>query len=481
MKMITGVPSLLMVANLNLHLNVPLASAASAAAQESHNKWWGDYELETPVRGPRFFNPPPPRKAGFTYNDDFRMELKGTLDTGMGMTMQGSFDFDVDVESKIQQGDDGIGSLKVEMTMENLVTNLNGVMFHLHCDSNDPKNSDHPDCDELLALVGSKETVETDANGDVVRITTFDGITLNAEQLGLNDSNNDNDSNNQGSPELTPPNGGDTTLDGKFQAQQFAASMHFDKHQEIVKLLPDHAVNPGDSWIDNVDMNGLGVFKGTSYLKGYTTDYKDGSDVAVFYFEGSLHLDMSAVAQLLGQNDDPEDPDIAASLPKSMTDAKITTAIFWDVEDEMPRWVQANVTTTLEIANPMAEDDADESTMQVPLELQFDLASDILVRPPPPTAAEAAAAAAESTTPKDTTATSSAALSSTATERDETMNKSSGGGRFFVVVLMVAAALGGAYYVHQKRQEDNNAAFYNRPANNAPHYEFSNLGGESMA
>jgi hypothetical protein len=427
------------------------SSKFAAAADHMDCKWWGDYAIET-TRGPRFFNPPPPRKAGFTYNDDFRMDLTGTLDSGMGMTMTGSFDVDVDVESKLSQGAAGPGSLKVEITMENLVANLIALMFQLHCDSNDPDNSDHPDCDDVLAMMGSTETIETDTNGDVTSITTFDGQTFTAEELGLNVDPEDT------SP-AAPAVMGDDSLNSKFQAQQFAASMHFDKHQEIIKLLPDHAVNPGDSWIDNVDMNGMGVFKGTSYLKGYT-NYK-GSDCALFYFEGSLHLDMTAIAQLLG----PED---AADLPKTMTDAKITSAIFWDVADELPRWAQANITTTLEMDNPMAADQ--EDTMTVPLEFSLRMESDIVDRP------------AVSENGSVETTSSSSSLS--AVPMNESSSKGDGrgrGGTFFVVLLLVGS-VGGGYYVYQKRQQQERIMQLDRPGNgNTAQYEFSSLGSEPIA
>eukprot|EP00339_Tiarina_fusa_P026964 CAMPEP_0117022960 /NCGR_PEP_ID=MMETSP0472-20121206/17192_1 /TAXON_ID=693140 ORGANISM="Tiarina fusus, Strain LIS" /NCGR_SAMPLE_ID=MMETSP0472 /ASSEMBLY_ACC=CAM_ASM_000603 /LENGTH=342 /DNA_ID=CAMNT_0004728955 /DNA_START=18 /DNA_END=1046 /DNA_ORIENTATION=- len=342
--------------------------------------------------------------------------------------------------------------------MENIVMNLNAVMFELHCDTNDPEHSDRPDCDELLAMNGMTETVETDTNGDVTQITTFGGQTFTAEELGLLPSGGSGGA----PPPPAPPAAvvGDNSLDGQFQAQQFAASMHFDKHEEIIKLLPDHAVNPGDSWIDNVDMNGMGVFKGTSYLKGYTSYGKDNAACAVFYFEGSLHLDMTAIAVMLG----PEVED--GDLPQSMTDAKITSAIFWDVKDEMVRWAQANVTTTLEMDNPMA---GDGTTVAVPLELSLKMESDILVRP----AGDAADTASSSTL-------SGVPMSEASSKQDEKQKGGAGAGRFLVVLLLVGS-VGGGYYVYRKREDDRIMQFY-RPANTgAAQYEFSSFASESIA
>jgi len=448
---------------------VSLLTTTASAKDANGMEWkrWDEYQISTD-RGPRFFNPPPPRKVGYAYNDDFRIDVAATLDSGMGMSMKGTFDFDVDVESRLSQGAAGPGSMSAEITMENIVMNLNAMMFEMHCDTNDPENSDHPDCDDLLAMNGMKEIVETDTNGDVTQITTFDGQTFTAEELGLNLPASE-------SPPA-PPAVGDNNLDSKFQAQQFAASMHFDKHDEIVKLLPDHAVNPGDSWIDNVDMNGMGVFKGVSYLKGYTNYVKDSADCALFYFEGSLHLDLTAIAEMLGP-EAMEDGD----LPRSMSDAKITAAILWDVNDELPRFAQANITTTLEVDNPMA---GDGSTVRVPLDITLRMASDIIERPLPSDTIESpASTTTTSTTVTTTTSTPLSAVPvSEAKSSSSSDGKKRGAGGTFVLVMLLVGSVGGGYYVYEKRRQEQRIRQYYRPANTAvAQYEFSSLGSESMA
>ena len=390
-----------------------------------------DYTVDTSNKAPVFFDQPKARKGGYTYTDELGVGIKASMASG-GMNMKGSFEAMGDVETKVFNT--GTGGKKMELTVQNVEADLKSFLMNMHCDSNNRKKSD-ADCAELFEIVGETETVEVDAAGELAGITTFDGEHIDMQML------------------TEAANG--MTLNDKFSANQFAASTHFDKTSQMLKLIPDHAVRPNDSWIDNVEMGGLGTFKGNSFFQGYTN--YEGSNCAVFYFEGTLHLDISSIAQAVGA-------DISA-LPSNMTDAKITNVIFWDVQDKISRFAEANVSTSFDIANPM---DPTSGEVHIPVELNVFMASDIIARPDKDDELdqEGSATASYVSAPESSSRSSSSSSSS-----------SSGGGFFkgtFFVIVVGAAAAGG-FFLYKKRQDELEGGGFVRPS-----YEFSPVGAEPM-
>lgn len=387
-----------------------------------------DYTIDTSNKAPVFFDQPKARKGGYTYTDEIGVGIKASMASG-GINMEGSFEAMGDVETTVSNTANG--GKKMELTVKNVDADLKSFLMNMHCDSNNRKKSD-ADCAELFEIVGETETVEVDAAGDLLGLTTFDGEHIDMQMI------------------TEAANG--MTLNDKFSANQFAASTHFDKTSQMLKLIPDHAVRPNDSWIDDVEMGSLGTFKGKSFFQGYTN--YEGSNCAVFYFEGSLHLDISSIAQAVGAD--------VSALPSNMTDAKITNVIFWDVQDKISVWAEANVSTSFDMANPM---DPTGSEVHIPVELNVFLATDITARPDKDDEADQATSSYVSAPESSSTSRSSSSSSS-----------SSGGGFFkgtFFVIVVGAAAAGG--FLYKKRQDELEGSGLVRPS-----YEFSPVGAEPM-
>jgi hypothetical protein len=385
--------------------------------------WLNPQDLDT-TRAPAFFDQPKARKGGYTYSDELSLSIEGEIDED-GMSIKGSMHAMGDATSVVENTSNG--GKRVALTVDSVEVDVSSFMMNMRCDSNNQKNAD-PDCAELFEIVGQTETVETDANGEVISITTLDGQIIDTQML------------------TEAANG--ETMDQKFQANQFAASMHYDKTSQMLKLIPDHAVRPGDSWIDDVEMNSMGTFKGKSYLKGYA-DY-EGSDCAVFYFEGTLHLDISHIAKAIGAND--------TTLPTKMADAQITNVIFWDVKDKISRWAEANITTSFDIVDPM--DPTNATPMHIPVELSVILATDITVRPDH-----------DDPQDQDSNAPDGGAAYVARPASTASSGSSGSGGGFvkdtFLVIFVCSVAVGG-FMFYKKQQEGWEFRSHNRPS-----YEFS--------
>ena len=394
-----------------------------------------NYVVDTSNKAPVLFHQPKARKGGYTYTDEMGVGIKASMDSG-GLNMKGSFEAMGDLESKVTNTANG--GKKMELTIQNIDADLKSFIMSMHCDSNNRKKSD-PDCEEIFKLVGETETVEMDAAGEIIGVTTFEGDHIDMQMM----------------TEMSNA----MTLDDKFSANQFAASMHIDKTSQMLKLIPDHAVRPTDSWIDDVEMGGLGTFKGNSFFQGYT-NYK-GSNCAVFYFEGSLHLDISSIAQAVGAD--------VSDLPSNMTDAKITNVIFWDMQDQISRWGEANVSTSFDIANPM---DPSGGQVHIPVDLNVFLATDIIVRPDKDDEVDG------DDTYDTATPYVSAPESSSSSRSSSNSGSSSGGGGFFKAtffVIVVGAAGAGGFMLYKKRQEELQGGGFVRPA-----YEFSPVGAQPI-
>lgn len=414
-------------ANTLLVLALAAPTAITVVARPDAN-----YVVDASNKAPVLFHQPKARKSGYTYQDELGVGIKASMDSG-GLNMKGSLEAMGDMESKVSNAANG--GKKMELTVQNIDVDLKSFLMSVHCDSNNRKKSD-PDCDEIFEIVGETETVEMDAAGEVVGITTFEGKHIDMQMLA------------------EAANG--MTLNDKFSANQFAASTHIDKTSQMLKLIPDHAVRPTDSWIDDVEMGGLGTFKGNSFFQGYT-NYK-GSSCAVFYFEGSLHLDISSIAQAVGAD--------VSDLPSNMTDAKITNVIFWDTQDQISRWAEANVSTSFDIANPM---DPSGGEVHIPVDLNVFLASDIIARPDKDEVDEDESDAAPYV---------SAPESSSSSRSSSNSGSSSGGGGFFkgtFFVIVVGAAAAGGFFLYKKRQDELQGGGFIRPS-----YEFSPVGAEPM-
>jgi len=263
-----------------------------------------------------------------------------------------------------------------------------------------------PDCYELGYPVGETETIEVDPKtGQLVRVVTYDGHELTKDELDKLQST------------LANPNGGNgessyqqqgsqssTSLVGKFQSQQWTASNHHDKHSDLVKWLPEHAVAPGDTWPDRIDMSeSTGcVFEGTSVLRGYTSDCAPldadstgSADCAVFTMDGKIDVDQQAFQAFMkgigggggglfddddfyGGDDDDDDT-------VTISNADVKTTFVWDTSTDRVAFFQADVKLHLLIT--VDEDELSggagmfggysnkKVTLDVPMDIMFDLQS----------------------------------------------------------------------------------------------------------
>lgn len=419
---------------MNIFFAIAALSATSASAFDAIT---GKYGVVDTNRAPKFFEPPKARKPGYTYGDEIKIGVAAEMDS-MGMELKGTFDATGDTEMHVtnQSG----GSVKIEIAIQNVVAELASPLMSFQCDSKDQIGSDE-NCAELFAVVGQEETLLLDKDGNLLEMTTPDGETYNVAAMEQQ------------------------TLQAQFQANQLAASQHFDKSQQFLELIPDHAVRPGDTWIDDIAFDEYGNFKGTSQLKGYTT--YQGSDCALFRFDGTLHLDVSIVASAIGL--DPE------QLPSNLQDTVVTNEILYDVNDDLIRWVEVNLTTSFDLPNPM--DPNGESTAYIPVEVSLSLATDILARPTPEEEAAqqelAGGSESESSTYESTYKSTSSYDDVAAPEKTSSGGGGGGGaskGIFFALLVGFAAA--GGFMLYKKRQEGWEFV--------RPSYEFSPVGAEPI-
>jgi hypothetical protein len=407
-----------------------LSLAGLATTVLSKDTTWGDYKLDT-KRAPTFFETPKARKGGYDYADFFSMGVSGSMDAE-GMTLSGSMTANGDTSMVVT--DMPGGGEKVDVVVNNLKVDVKSFMANLQCDSNDRAKSS-PDCElsGMYDVIGTTESLVIDEEGNIASVTLPDGETLDTVDLEA-----------------------EMAMQKQF-LDQLSASQHFDKHAQILKLIPDHAVKPGDSWIDNVDMAGFGTFTGNSYFKGYISDFK-GSDCAVFYFEGNLHLDVSQIATMMVGPDvsvlDKQEMNMDLEALPKMVDAKITNVIYFDHKDNLPRFAQSNFSTTFDVPNPM--DPTDPNIMHVPIEATFSLSTDITSRP------------------------EGSVMEATAYSTTSNSNSSSGGGsgKFImsVVFLFGLAAVTGLV-VQKRRQEAQNTGNQFQPS--IPDYEFTTVANEN--
>lgn len=399
--------------------------ATMASAFDEHTGKFGDIETN---RAPRLFDPPKARKAGYSYADEVLIDVNAEMDA-MGISLKGSFDAKGDMEMRVTA--ESGGSVKIDMAVENMAAQLASPLLNFHCDSNDRSNSDDT-CQDFFDAVGAEETLLIDRDGNLLEMTTPDGETFNV--AGMEQQ----------------------TLVDKFKANQLAASHHADKMHQFLKLIPDHAVRPGDTWIEDLDLDRIGNFKGESSLKGYT-NYQ-GADCAVFYLEGNLHLDIDLLAQAIGV-----DP---GALPLHEADAHVINEILWDVDDQIARWLTVNITTSFDIVNPLSPDPNDKSTVRIPAELWFALATDITKRP---------GQEDETVDATESPVYRSPDYDSGVTYPDEPASTSGGAGGVFKGVffgILVGAAAVGGFLAYKKRQESWDFV--------RPSYEFSPVSVEPI-
>ena len=367
-----------------------------------------NYKKLDKKRHPRYF-PTPTTTAkssfrdqpGFTYKDDIRMSLTISMDdetkrqvlqallvgeggffsnlastTGLSSSSSSKafWDLHMSIDSNTKQSTTNPTNLETSMAVQELEMNIRSIpgLDTMSCDSRSLTNKNGDLCSDLFELVGTTETIETNPDGDVVSIETYDETTITTTS--------------------TSPSTKASSLNAQFGAQQFAASMHYDKHSEIMKWLPDRPVKPSDKWNDIVDMQkALGVvYTGTSYLKGYTSclimnthsGKKDriaargvnDDDCAVFVMDGIMHVEDFSIwvkdLLLEGEGENDYDHDMI-----HFTGAQISNTIVWNVQHEMPQWVQANISMYMEIRHPKYNDG---HPIDIPLNFIFELSSEIL-------------------------------------------------------------------------------------------------------
>ncbi|CAB9516769.1 expressed unknown protein [Seminavis robusta] len=423
-------------------LTTLLVSSVSAAPKGEHGP------IDT-TRGPKLFEPPRARRGGYTYVDEFSIKVNGEMDSAAGMAIKGTLDATADTKTVVTSLEGG--KMKLDMLLENVKGSVQSFMMTVNCDSNDRAHSD-PQCAPLFDVVGAEETMVVDEEGNIYEITTPDGQTLEMVPPPV-----------EAEPEQVLMH--QETLAGKFRANQFAASHHLDKSHQLLKLIPDHAVRPGDSWIDDVDMEGMGTFKGNSVLMGYTT-YED-RDCAVFEFEGTLHIDVTQLAGILGV-DDP------SLLPSNMTDAEISNVIIWDYEDDISRWAQVNITTSFDMPNIL--NPVDPKPVQVPVSVVLSLNTDITVRPDHEEEQQSSSSGMEYRGYNEASQAKEKSGeyqdSSSFSSNSGGKKKSGGWGKTFFFLFMLAG-VGAAGYVYYKKREGDD--FFVRPT-----YEFSPVGAEPI-
>ena len=390
------------------------------------------------------FSAPTLRQAGFDYSDHLNVIASTEVESG-GMDIKASADFQGDSEMKVSSL--GRGVQKIDFVLQDIYADINSFIYNLHCDSNNRASSSSPDCRDLYDVVGFQETLVVDSEGNIVKVTGPDGTDM-LEQVSPISS-------------------------------QLTGAQHLEHHSQVVTILPDHAVKPGDTWEDDFSLDqlgGIGTFTGKCTLKGYT-DCGD-NDCAVFALEGSLHMDLASVASSVYV--DPRD------LPVSSADADITVEMHFDNKHQISRWTQMNITTAFDTPNPMSPNDP--TMMHVPLEFSITTSTDI-TRMPDTETAETSNVASSTTSAYSSASTSTSTLSTptatytsaqeekpvyvSASERSSSnssgssSNKSKGGFSFmafFWMAVVVTGAGGYALYVMKKKQQQHNGFLYDADA-----------------
>jgi len=240
------------------------------------------------------------------------VDLHQTTDTTiMGQTMHQIMDMHIESETTVEARPEGGSVMDIETTRIKMDMDMGSGMSFSY-DSDVPGDATLPGSDAFAALLDESQHAEMDEEGNFV---AADGPGLEV-------------------------------------AQQLKPSMSVEQTSRLLRLLPDYPVRPGDSWTVSFDMGeDAGHYEGTATLQGYKA-YKH-RDCAVITTEGTLEMDMSKVADLVGG------VDLGGM---SLDDALMESTIYFDHEMHLIRWTKSIQSMTIKMTNPI-----DGSEMSIPI------------------------------------------------------------------------------------------------------------------
>ncbi|CAB9502499.1 expressed unknown protein [Seminavis robusta] len=254
------------------------------------------------------------RKSGYTYVDKFRTEATSTV-TSMGTKVDTNIVMQIENEMAVKDVDGGGQQLAVNTTR--MMTHMTTFGLNLSCDSD--KSTNAATCKDVLDMVGTTLTLITDDDGNIVEASGPGAQT--AEQVGS----------------LLHGSSGEDKDSTHLKDQMLAIS-------RVLKFVPGKAVKPGDTWMTNVDMGELGSLHGVSKLTGYR-DF-NGIDCAVVLMDGKLHMDVGKLSKTMGLPSD--------SFADDFVDADMTQALFWDYDEDLALWSEANSSYVLRMKEPLS-------------------------------------------------------------------------------------------------------------------------------
>ena len=284
------------------------------------------------------------RKSGYTYVDTFRTESTSSIPMG-GVDMKTATTMQLENEMSVKdiQG----GGQELTIRTNEVFFDVSSAGVNVHCDSKDPTSRDQPACAQLMALVDVDSlTIIVDDHGNIAEATGANAEAVTKFDHLVHGQNNEQE-------------GGDDDVT-KTATQQLQTQ--FMETARILQLVPKHAVKPGDQWPVNVMMGDLGSMEGTASLLGYKKF--EGSDCAVIYVDAEMHLNLDELMQSMGLP--------AETFSSKPIDAPTTQVIYWDHEQDLARWSQANSTYVMEMKNAV-----DGSMMSIPVEQSTSMMTEI--------------------------------------------------------------------------------------------------------
>ena len=117
-----------------------------------------------------------------------------------------------------------------------------------------------------------------------------------------------------------------------------------DHSTQLMSVVPKtFQVKPGDSWpVEEETMDGLETIEATGTLLGYI-DSK-GIDCAVISVSGSLRVQLDAIQKRDGFK---KDNDSSHSTVQSLSNATFSRIMYWDYQNTVTHWSEANLTGVL--------------------------------------------------------------------------------------------------------------------------------------
>ena len=281
------------------------------------------------------------RKSGYVYVEKMQTRRSFLANVRPGVKASVSTTMIIENEMTVTDASGGGQSIVVENTHASI--DAEGLGDPIHCELGAEEAKLKASCAEyipLLKVANATDTVVIDEQGHVV---------AEDSSTSLYSTRNQNSN--------------------AIEAITIGLNDQIRHSSKTMKMIPGHPVKPGDSWpVREEFSDSLESLEGTCKMLGYK-NYK-GSDCAVIFVGGTLHVELKEMLKKMGL---PVDEDAGDKL-----DATISQVMFWDYQAGISRWSQTSTSMNLEYKDPV-----DGSMAEMPFNETIRVYTDIKRKLPP--------------------------------------------------------------------------------------------------